>query len=413
MLALMIQTSRIEKYEQMHQLLNEKQWRHYLALEAQERGSVMQVAREAHVSHNTVLRGLRELEAGERYSPGDRQRKEGGGRKQAVEKDASLLPDLESLLEPKGDPMSLLKWTTKSVAHLKEALEGMGHEHGVAKTSIRRILHSLDYSLRANKKNIEGSSHEDRDEQFAHIKGKCQEFEEQGNPIISVDCKKKELIGLFKNNGTEWVAKGEDTQVSVYDFASLSDGKAIPYGVYDLVHNRGFVNVGIDHDTAEFAVESIRRWWKEWGRGGHSLYPDKKELLITADGGGSNGVRNRLWKKALQELSNDEQLAISVVHYPPATSKWNKIEHRLFSYISINWRATPLTSLEVVLELISHTTTNEGLTVTAVKDSHIYPTGRKVTDDEVATLNLVREAFHGEWNYTISPQPSPSSSQLI
>jgi transposase len=390
---------------------NEKQWRHYLALEAleaKERGSVMQVAREAKVSYNTILRGLRELEAGDSFRPGDRQRKEGGGRKQAVEKDASLLADLESLLEPKGDPMSLLKWTTKSVAHLKEALEQRGHE--VAETTIRRILHALDYSLRANKKNIEGSSHTDRDAQFAHIQGKCQEFEQHGNPIISVDCKKKELIGLFKNNGAEWQAKGEHTEVSVYDFASLSDGKAIPYGVYDLVHNRGFVNVGIDHDTAEFAVESIRRWWGQWGR---ALYSGKKALLITADGGGGGGVRNRLWKKALQELSNDEQLAISVVHYPPATSKWNKIEHRLFSYISINWRATPLTSLEVVLELISHTTTNEGLTVTAVKDSHIYPTGRKVTDDEVAALHLVREAFHGEWNYTIFPQPSPYSGQLI
>src|SRR5215210_6474901 len=295
-----IRASRTEKYEQMRQMLNEKQWRHFLALEAQERGSVMQVAQEAIVSHNTILRGLRELEAGDRYSPGDRQRKEGGGRKQATDKDAGLLPDLESLLEPKGDPMSLLKWTTKSVAHLKGALEQMGHT--VAETTIRQVLHALGYSLRANKKNIEGSSHEDRDEQFAHIKAKCQEFEQHANPIISVDCKKKELIGQFKNNGEEWVAKGEHTEVSVYDFLSLSDGKAIPYGVYDLMHNQGFVNVGnvgIDHDTAEFAVESIRRWWRQWGR---ALYPGKKELLITADGGGSNGVRNRLWKKALQEF---------------------------------------------------------------------------------------------------------------
>lgn len=392
----------------MRQMLNEKQWRHFLALEAQERGSVMQVAQDACVSHNTILRGLRELEAGERYSPGDRQRKEGGGRKQATDKDTSLLPDLESLLEPKGDPMSLLKWTTKSVSHLKGALEQMGHT--VAETTIRQVLHALGYSLRANKKNIEGSSHADRDEQFAHIKAKCQQFEQHANPIISVDCKKKELIGQFKNNGEEWVAKGEHTEVSVYDFLSLSDGKAIPYGVYDLVHNQGFVNVGIDHDTAEFAVESIRRWWRQWGR---ELYPGKTQLLITADGGGSNGVRNRLWKKALQELSNDEQLAITVAHYPPASSKWNKIEHRLFSFISINWRATPLTSLEVVLELISHTTTNEGLTVTAQMDSHEYPTGRKVTDDEVAALHLVREAFHGEWNYTILPQSTPSPRQLI
>jgi transposase len=408
MLAGMMQVSRTEKYERMRELLNEKQWRHYLALEAQERGSVAQVAQEARVSQNTVRRGLRELEAGERYNPGDRQREEGGGRKQAVKKDASLQADLESLLEPKGDPMSLLKWTTKSVAHLKEALERMGHQ--VAQTTIRRILHTLGYSLRANKKNIEGVSHPDRDAQFAHIQATCRQFEQQGNPIISVDCKKKELLGQFKNNGAEWQAKGEATEVNVYDFLSLADGKAIPYGIYDLVHNHGFVNVGIDHDTAEFAVESIRRWWQQWGK---ALYPSKKALLITADGGGSNGVRNRLWKKKLQELANEEQLSISVVHYPPATSKWNKIEHRLFSFISINWRATPLTSLEVVLELISHTTTTEGLTVTALKDSRTYPTGTKVTDEELAALHLLRDAFHGEWNYTVLPQPSPFSLQLI
>ncbi|MGH2497772.1 MAG: ISAzo13 family transposase [Ktedonobacteraceae bacterium] len=408
MLAGMMQVSRTEKYERMRELLNEKQWRHYLALEAQERGSVAQVAQEAEVSQNTIRRGLRELEAGERYHAGDRQREEGGGRKAAVEKDASLLADLEGLLEPKGDPMSLLKWTTKSVAHLQAALERMGHE--VAETTIRRILHTLGYSLRANKKNIEGTSHPDRDGQFEHIHTTCQEFEQHGDPIISVDCKKKELLGQFKNNGAEWQAKGEATEVNVYDFLSLADGKAIPYGIYDLVHNHGFVNVGIDHDTAEFAVESIRRWWQQRGK---ALYPDKHSLLITADGGGSNGVRNRLWKKKLQELADEEQLAITVAHYPPATSKWNKIEHRLFSFISINWRAKPLTSLEVVLELISHTTTTEGLTVTALKDSRTYPTGTKVTDDEVAALNLVRDAFHGEWNYTILPHASSSSVQLI
>jgi hypothetical protein len=404
----MMQVSRTEKYQQMRELLNEKQWRHYLALEAQERGSAAQVAQEARVSQTTIRQGVRELEAGERYRLGERQRKEGGGRKTAVEKDASLQADLEGLLEPKGDPMSLLKWTTKSVAHLKEALHQTGHE--VAETTIRRMLHALGYSLGANKKNIEGTSHPDRDAQFAHLNRKCQEFEQQGNPIISVDCKKKELIGQFKNNGTAWQAKGEQTEVNVYDFLSLADGKAIPYGVYDLVHNRGFVNVGVDHETAEFAVESIRRWWWQWGK---ALYPGKKELLITADGGGSNGVRNRLWKKQLQELANETPLTITVAHYPPATSKWNKIEHRLFSFISINWRAKPLTSLEVVLELISHTTTNEGLTVTALKDSHTYPTGLKVTDEELAALNLLRDSFHGEWNYSILPQVSPSSGQLI
>ena len=408
MLASMMQVSRTEKYEQMHALLNEKQWRHYLALEAQERGSVAHVAHEAGVSQNTIRRGLRELEAGERYRAGDKQRKEGGGRKPAVEKDASLLADLESLLEPKGDPMSLLKWTTKSVAHLQEALERMGHD--VAETTIRRILRTLGYSLRANKKTIEGTSHPDRAAQFEHIHTTCQEFEQREDPIISVDCKKKELLGQFKNNGAEWQAKGEATTVNVYDFLSLADGKAIPYGIYDLVHNHGFVNVGIDHDTAEFAVESIRRWWQQQGK---ALYPGKKALLITADGGGSNGVRNRLWKKKLQDLADEEHLAITVVHYPPATSKWNRIEHRLFSFISINWRAKPLTSLEVVLELISHTTTREGLTVTALKDSRTYPTGTKVTDDELAALNLFRNTFHGEWNYTILPHTSSSSDQLI
>ncbi len=403
-----MQVSRAEKYERMREMLNEQQWRHYLALEAQERGSVAQVAQEARVSQNTIRRGIREVEAGERYSSGDRQREVGGGRKQAVEKDASLLADLESLLEPKGDPMSLLKWTTKSVTHLKEALERMGHE--VAETTIRRILRARGYSLRAKKKNIEGTSHPDRDAQCEHIHTTCQACEQQGNPIISVDGKKKELIGQFKNNGAEWQAKGEATEVNVYDFLSIADGKAIPYGIYDLIHNHGFVNVGSDHDTAEFAVESIRRWWQQRGK---VLYPGKKALLITADGGGSNGVRNRLWKKKLQDLADEEHLAITVAHYPPATSKWNKIEHRLFSFISINWRAKPLTSLEIVLELISHTTTNEGLTVMALKDSKTYPTGTKVTDEELAALNLFRDAFHGEWNSTIRPHASPSSGQLI
>jgi transposase len=395
----MMQVDRRDKYQQMRGLLNEKQWRQYLALEAKERGSVAQVAQEAKVSQNTIRRGIREVEAGEHYTPGDRQRVKGGGRKKESEKDPTLLADLESLLDPKGDPMSLLKWTCKSVAYLKEALQQMGHT--IADTALRDVLLSLGYSLRANKKNIEGRSHEDRDAQFAHIKQQCEQFEAAGNPIISVDCKKKELLGNFKNNGREWQAQGEATNVNVYDFVSLADGKAVPYGVYDLVHNRGFVNVGVDHDTAEFAVESIRRWWHMSGK---ALYPGKHELLITADGGGSNGVRNRLWKKKLQDFANAERLTITVAHYPPATSKWNTIEHRLFSFISINWRARPLTSLEVVLELISHTTTTEGLTVTAIKDSRTYPTGLKVTDEELAALNLVRDTFHGEWNYTLKPQ---------
>jgi transposase len=390
--------SQEQAYQQMRTMLNEKQWRQYLAIEAKQRGSTSLVAREARVSVNTVKRGLAELEEGESYQPGERVRKKGGGKKKLVETDATLLADLEQELEPKGDPMSFVQWTSKSLAHLVEALRAKGHR--IKKSALAEILHDLGFSLHVNKKSIEGTSHPDRDAQFHHINSTCQAFEQNGHPIISVDCKKKELLGNFKNGGREWQARGEQTTVNVYDFLSLADGKAIPYGIYDLVHKRGFVNVGIDHETAEFAVESIRRWWHESGK---ALYPGKKKLLVTADGGGSTGVKNRLWKKKLQELADEEQLAITVVHYPPATSKWNKIEHRLFSFISINWRARPLISLKVVLELISHTTTKEGLAVIARKDSNTYPTGIKVSDEELAALNLARDPFHGEWNYTIKP----------
>ena len=404
----MEQDNRTEKYQQMHQLLNEKQWRQFLALEAKERGNIVLVAREAGVSKNTIKAGRREIEAGDLFSPSKRIRGKGGGRKKQEEHDATLQADLDALLDPKGDPMSPIQWTTKSVAKLKEALESQGHH--LADTAIRHRLHAMGFSLRANKKKIEGNSHEDRDAQFRHIKQKCSHFETKGDPIISVDCKKKELIGHFKNNGREWQAKGEDISVNVYDYLSLADGKAVPYGIYDLVHNTGFVNVGIDHDTAAFAVESIRRWWQQVGKG---LYPDRTKLLITADGGGSNGSRTRLWKREMQRLSNETGLSITVCHFPPGTSKWNKIEHRLFSYISINWRAKPLTSLETIIELISHTTTDEGLSVTAIKDSNTYPTGIKVTDEEFKALHLIRDAFHGEWNYTFKPQESALEGQVI
>jgi hypothetical protein len=404
----MEQDKRTEKYQQMRQLLNEKQWRQFLALEAKERGNIVLVAREAGVSKNTIKAGRRELEAGEQFTPGKRIRGEGGGRKKQEKHDPRLQADLEALLDPKGDPMSLVRWTTKSVAKLKEALKQQGHQLG--DTAISKRLHALGFSLRANKKTIEGSSHADRDAQFGHIKQQCEQFEAAGDPIISVDCKKKELIGNFKNNGREWQAKGEETTVNVYDYLSLANGKAVPYGVYDLIHNQGFVNVGIDHDTAEFAVESIRRWWQQVGK---SLYPDTTTLLITADGGGSNGSRTRLWKREMQRLSNETGLSITVCHFPPGTSKWNTIEHRLFSYISINWRAKPLTSLETIIELISHTTTNEGLSVTAIKDSNTYPTGIKVTDEEFKALHLIRDAFHGEWNYTFKPQESTLEGQVI
>jgi hypothetical protein len=395
----MEQDNRTEKYQQMHHLLIEKQWRQFLALEAKERGNLVLVAREAGVSKNTIKAGRREIEAGDLFAPGKRLRGQGGGRKKQEEHDAGLQADLEALLDPKGDPMSPIQWTTKSVAKLKEALKQQGHQLG--DTAISNRLHAMGFSLRANKKTLEGSSHEDRDAQFGHIKQKCEQFEAAGDPIISVDCKKKELIGHFKNNGREWQAKGDATTVNVYDYLSLADGKAVPYGVYDLLQNQGFVNVGIDHDTAEFAVESIRRWWLSLGK---VLYPGKKTLLITADGGGSNAARSRLWKREMQQLANETGLRITVCHFPKGSSKWNKIEHRLFSSISLNRRAKPLISLETVIELISHTTTQQGLVVTAIKDSNTYPTGIKVSDEELKALHIARDDFHGEWNYTFEPQ---------
>ena len=356
------------------------------------------VAREASASLNTVTRGLPEWEAGEVYQPGTRLRKPGASRKKLAASDPTLLADLEHELDPKGEPMSLIRWTTKSLAHLVQALASKGHH--IHTSALAEVLHAQGFSLHADKKTMEGTSHVDRDGQFAHINATCKAFQQHGAPIISVDCTKKELLGNVKNNGREWQATGAATSVNVYDFLSLAEGKAIPYGIYDLVHKSGFVNVGISHETAEFAVESIRRWWHKSGK---VRYPDQRELLITADGGGSNGVKNRLWKQQLQGLADEEQLAITVAHYPPATSKWNQIEHRLFSFISINWRAKPLTSLEVVLELISHTTTKEGGVVTACKDSNAYPTGIKVSDAELAALHLSCDPFHGEWNYTIRP----------
>jgi transposase len=393
--------SRQDQYELMKGWLNERQWRLYVASEAKRmgRGGISQVAAAAGVSRKTIRNGIRELEVGAMYEPGERLRRPGGGRKKVSSQDATLQADLEALLEPKGDPASLVQWTSKSVHKLKQALAQQGHVIGA--TAIRAMLKGLGFSLKANKKRIEGDSHVDRDAQFEHLNRSGKAFIAAGQPVISVDCKKKELIGQFKNNGREWQAHGQETSVNVYDYRSLADGKAVPYGVYDLVHNHGFVNVGIDHDTAEFAVESIRRWWQRVGK---ALYPGSQALLILADGGGSNGVRNRLWKQQLQCLANETGLAIRVCHLPPATSKWNQIEHRLFSYISINWRGKPLTSLETVIELISHTTTREGLTVTAIKDTHHYPTGIKVSDDQLAALHLLPDPFHGEWNYTIQPE---------
>jgi len=387
------------EYACMRRLLNEKQWRQYLALEARKQSNITQVAKEAGVSRNTVKKGLQEIQTEGLYQPGDRIRSKGAGGKYLKDTDKTLVSDLETIIDPKGNPQSPIRWTTKSLVHLVEELAKTGHS--IKKSALANLLHTRGFSLKANKKNIEGISHPDRDLQFQHIKKACERFEGKGSPIISVDCKKKELIGNFKRSGREWLPKGKQTSVNVYDYTSLADGKAVPYGIYDLVHNKGFVNVGIDHDTAEFSVESIRRWWNFTGK---KLYPTTEELLITADGGGSNGVRNRLWKYELQKFVNETKLSITVCHFPPATSKWNKIEHRLFSFISINWRAKPLVSLETVIELINHTTTKEGLTVTEIKDTNTYPTGIKITDKDLMKLAIQKDGFHGEWNYTILPQ---------
>lgn len=389
----------VEQYAILRPTLNELQWRIYLGTEAEKVGfgGISIVAKESGADRKTIRRGMKEA----RQPFPKRVRKVGAGRKKHSETDPTFMEDLDNLLEPKGDPMTLVRWTTKSLAHLVKALAG--HGHTIKKSALANQLHALGFSLKANKKNIEGVSHQDRDLQFRHIKDSCADFEKRSAPIISVDCKKKELIGNFKNNGREWQPKGKNTTVNVYDFQSLSDGKACPYGVYDTIQNAGFVNVGIDHDTASFAVESIRRWWKKIGT---HLYPMQTQLLITSDGGGSNGVRNRLWKKELQQFANETRLSITVNHLPPATSKWNKIEHRLFSFISMNWRAKPLTSLETIIELLSHTTTDAGLQVTAMVDHNRYPLGVKVSDDEMKKINIIRDVFHGEWNYTIKPQSS-------
>jgi Rhodopirellula transposase DDE domain len=387
-------------YDILRSVLNEKQWRIYLGTEAEKigRGGVSRVSRESGSSRNTVQRWINDAKDTVLLQD-KRVRKIGWWRKRIQTTDTTLIADIESLIEPKWDPMSLVRWTTKSLNHLVDALALKNHT--IKKSALAHILERDGFSLKANKKNIEGISHPDRDLQFQHIKKTCALFEQNGNPIISVDCKKKELIGNFKNGWREWQAQGKTTTVNVYDFKNIADGKACPYGIYDTLRNTGFVNVGTDHDTASFAVESVRKWWNTTGR---ACYSHAKKLLITSDGGWSNWVRNRLWKKELQILADETGLTITVAHLPPATSKWNKIEHRLFSYISVNWRGVPLTSLETIIELISHTTTEKGLSVQAVIDHNVYPIGVKVSDADMATLNITRNEFHGDWNYTIAPR---------
>jgi Rhodopirellula transposase DDE domain len=364
-------------------------------------GGISLVARATGLARATIGLGVKELRGTVAVAAPGRVRRSGGGRKKTVAKDPSVLADLERLVEPtaRGDPQSPLRWTCKGVRKLAATLGQLGHQ--VSHQWVAAALEDLGYRLQANRKTREGGDHPDRDAQFAHINATAQAYLAAGDPVISVDAKKKELVGDFKNGGREWRPKGQPEEVRVHDFKIPALGRVTPYGVYDLAANAGWVSVGIDHDTAAFAVATIRRWWEQSGR---TRYPAATRLLITADGGGSNGSRTRLWKREVQHLADDTGLAITVSHFPPGTSKWNKIEHRLFAYITQNWRGQPLVSYAVILSLIAGTTTSTGLTVQSDLDTATYPAGVKVSDAEMATLRLERDPFHGEWNYTILPR---------
>jgi len=392
-----------QRFASLEPFLDERLRRLYAAAEAKALGygGVSSVARATGVSRRAISIGLQELGA-PAASTIKHIRKPGGGRKQTVDKDATLVHDLEQLVEPdsRGDPESPLRWTCKSVRQLAEQLNRQGHQ--VSHRLVAELLQDLGYSLQANRKTREGAAHPDRNAQFEQINDEVRAYQSAGQPVISVDTKKKEPIGDFKNGGRELRPKGDPEAVQVHDFMTPDLGKATPYGVYDLTHNLGWVNVGIDHDTATFAVESIRRWWHLMGQ---PLYPAARQLLITADGGGSNGSRLRLWKVELQKLADETGLEIAVCHLPPGTSKWNKIEHRLFSYISQNWRGKPLISHEVIVNLITATSTQTGLKVRCQLDTQSYPTGTVVSDDELAQVNLQPDDFHGGWNYVISLRP--------
>jgi hypothetical protein len=351
------------------------------------------------IASSTIGRGLKEL-AARATLEGGRVRRSGGGRRSLVSTDSRLLDDLNALVDPdaRGDPMSPLRWTCKSLRRLAGELAALGHR--ISHTVVGELLKQQNFSLQANRKTREGGGQADRDAQFAYINTKVRTALTEGQPVISVDTKKKELVGDFKNGGREWRPQGEPEEVRVHDFLIKELGRAVPYGIYDLADNAGWVSVGINYDTAAFAVQTIRRWWQEIGR---VRYPSATRLLITADGGGSNGSRVRLWKRELQRLADEIGIAIEVHHLPPGTSKWNKIEHRLFSFITQNWRAKPLVSYKVIVDLISSTTTKTGLKVHCELDSNIYPKGIEVSDAEMRAINIERDAFHGEWNYTIRP----------
>jgi transposase len=399
-----------QRFELLAPLLNEKQLRLYVAAEAMVlgRGGISLTSQATGISRPTITIGCKELvghevREGTSYTGAERVRKEGGGRKRSVEVDDTLRSDLEGFIEPvtSGDPESPLRWTAKSVRNLADALKKKGHQ--TSHRMVAELLHEMGYSLQANRKTSEGISHPDRNAQFEYIHNKVKEFQSCSQPVISVDTKKKERVGDFKNGGRELRAKGDPEKVRVYDFEIPELGKVAPYGVYDQTRNAGWVNVGTDHDTATFAVESIRKWWITMGQ---EAYSGAGRLLITADGGGSNGTRVRLWKIELQKFADETGLIVSVCHLPPGTSKWNKIEHRLFSYISQNWRGKPLVSHEVIVNLIASTTTRTGLTVKCQLDNSKYAKGIKVTDKELQQVNIIRDEFHGEWNYAIHPRPA-------
>ena len=392
------------RYQNLEWALDERLRRLYAAAEAKAlgHGGITLVWKATGVAKGSIQQGLKELEQQvDAVEPNlQRIRKIGAGRKASVANDAELLSALESLVEPvtRGDPESPLRWTCKSLRQLETELVTQGYS--VSHSSIGTLLKSLGYSLQGNRKTLEGTSHPDRNAQFEYINSRVGKAVSIGQPVISVDTKKKELVGQFKNGGKEWRPQGDPEKVNVYDFVDKELGRANPYGVFDLADNSGWVSVGTDHDTASFAVSTIRRWWLVMGK---PLYPDVKELIITADGGGSNGSRVRLWKLELQQLSDELGFPIRVCHFPPGTSKWNKIEHQLFSHISMNWRGQPLVSHEVIVNLIASTTTRKGLKVRAELDSNLYPKGIKVTDEEFASIRISRDEFHGEWNYVIMP----------
>jgi len=393
-----------EKFELLAPFLDEVGRRMWAATEARAlgHGGVEAVHQATGIAKSTIHRGLADLESGhaESLTQSGRARREGGGRKALRTKQRGLAKALDRLIDPRtrGDPGSQLRWTSKSTEKLARELRQQGFV--VSADTIGRMLRGAGYSLQSNRKRLEGASHQDRDAQFERISKLTASIQRQGGAVISVDTKKKELIGRFYNGGREWRPKGDAEPVNVHDFPSMGGGKAVPYGIYDVGRNEGFVSVGIAKDTAEFAVQSIRTWWKRLGR---RHYPNAPCILITADCGGSNSYRCRLWKVELQKLASETGLRIRVAHYPPGTSKWNKIEHRLFCQITTNWRGRPLTSHQVVVDLIGATKTTSGLKVYAHLDEHVYEKGREVTDEEIESLRIKRDAFHGEWNYSLLP----------